>query len=306
MKHLNCGKLRAALDRTAEAGCPHMNSFLAYAIPNHIEKCPVDAGVGREFGMKRGGHGSSLPDNDGIAAFGGEDFNAFSNVDDPGGTDENHFERRFAVISGQRAGRILAGEESAFADGAVDLASVGVTADADVEGPEASLGRVFHFGGEQNCAGAGAEGRLHFDELAELLESGYAEKLEEGAGFASRNNEAVDVIKLLGLSDEHNFGAQLFKPAAVSVEIALQGQDTNGHAKSNRRGQGERRGDRLTGRLVALPEMILADIPARRATGGGENGHVSLTNMKESCQPRSLRLHSGGSFPVYPRGEIQC
>jgi hypothetical protein len=28
---------------------------------------------------------------------------------------------------------------------------------------------------------------------------------------------------LLGLLDEHNFGTQLFKPAAVRVEITLQG-----------------------------------------------------------------------------------
>ena len=36
-----------------------------------------------------------------------------------------------------------------------------------------------------------------------------------------------------GLLDEHNFGAQLFEPAAVGVEIALQGQDTDGHTESS-------------------------------------------------------------------------
>jgi len=189
----------------------------------------VDAGVGREFGVKSCGHGSSLPDNDGIAAFGGEDFNAFSDVDDLGGADENHFEGRFAKSSVMRIAGPFASNEPAFADRAVDLASVGVAADADAQGSEAGLGRVFDFGGEKNCAGAGAEGRLYFDELPELLESGVAEKLEEGAGFASGDDEAIDVVELFGLFDEHNFCAQLFKPAAVSVEIALQGQDSDSH-----------------------------------------------------------------------------
>ena len=38
-------------------------------------------------------------------------------------------------------------------------------------------------------------------------------------------------VELLGLLDEHNFGAQLLEPEAVSVEIALQGQDTDFHMK---------------------------------------------------------------------------
>jgi len=189
----------------------------------------VNPGVGRKFGVKSCGHGSSLLYHDGIAAFGGQDFNAFSDVDDLGGADENHFERRFAESSLMRITGPIAGEELAFANGAVDLAPVGVAADADVERADASLGRVFNFGGKKNCAGAGTEGGLHFDELFELLKSGVAEELEEGAGLASGDDEAVDVVKLLGLFDEHNFGAQLFKPAAVSVEIALQGQDTDGH-----------------------------------------------------------------------------
>jgi hypothetical protein len=36
---------------------------------------------------------------------------------------------------------------------------------------------------------------------------------------------------LLRPLDEHNFGAQLFEPAAVSIEIALQGQDTDFHGR---------------------------------------------------------------------------
>jgi hypothetical protein len=36
---------------------------------------------------------------------------------------------------------------------------------------------------------------------------------------------------LFGLFDEHYLGAQLFEPAAVGVEIALQGQDSDFHGE---------------------------------------------------------------------------
>jgi hypothetical protein len=35
---------------------------------------------------------------------------------------------------------------------------------------------------------------------------------------------------LLGLFDKENFGAEFFEAAAVGVEIALQGQDSDFHA----------------------------------------------------------------------------
>jgi hypothetical protein len=37
-------------------------------------------------------------------------------------------------------------------------------------------------------------------------------------------------VELLGLFDQHNFGAQLFEPAAVSLEISLQSQHSDFHA----------------------------------------------------------------------------
>ena len=75
--------------------------------------------------MEGGGHRSSLPDGDRVVAFGGDDFDACADLFDFGGADEDHFQRGVA--------------EEALADGAVDLASVGVAADADVEGAEAFL-----------------------------------------------------------------------------------------------------------------------------------------------------------------------
>lgn len=176
----------------------------------------MDADVVGKFGVECGGHGASLPDSDGVGAFGGEDFDSFAEAFDLGGADEDHFERRPGRIVGEWR------EEFSFADGAVDLASVGIAANADVERSKADLRGIFDIGGEQDGPGAGAEGGLKADELFELLESGFAEKFEKRTGLAARNNEAVDLIKLLRFFDKHDIGAQLFEPAAVGIEIALQ------------------------------------------------------------------------------------
>src|SRR5258706_464847 len=47
--------------------------------------------------------------------------------------------------------------------------------------------------------------------------------------FPAGDYQGVDVVELLGLFYEQNFGAQLFEPAAVGVEIALQGQNSDLH-----------------------------------------------------------------------------
>lgn len=177
----------------------------------------MDAGVVREFGVECRSHGSSLPDGDWVGAFGSEDFDAFPNVRDLWCPNEDHFQRRFVLLA------IEIAEELAMADGAVDLASIGVAADANVEGAEASLSGIFNLFGEEDGSGAGTEGGLQADKLLQFFESGFAKKLEEGAGFASRDDKAVNLIELLGFFDEHNCSAQLFKPAAVRVKIALQG-----------------------------------------------------------------------------------
>ena len=179
----------------------------------------MDAGVFGEFGVEGCRHRSSLPDRDWqiIFAFGCNDLDARTNVGNLGGADEDHFER--------------SDSEFAFADGAIELASVGVAADADVDGAEAGLLGVFDFGRQQDCAGAGAEGGLQAHELLQLFEAFLPQQFQERSGLASGDDEAVDFVELLGLFYEHNFGAQLFEPAAVGVEIALQGQDTDGNPR---------------------------------------------------------------------------
>jgi len=175
----------------------------------------VNAGIFRELRMEGGGHGSSLPDGDGIWAFGGEDLYAFSDMRDFGSANENHFQRRFVEFALQIA------DKPALADGAVDLTSIGVAADTNVERAEPGLGRILDFVGEEDGAGTGSESRLEANELFKLFEAVRTEQFEEGARFASRDHEAVDVVELLGPFYEDDFGPQLFEPAAVRVKIAL-------------------------------------------------------------------------------------
>jgi len=187
--------------------------------------------------MKGRGHGSSLPDDNRVGAFGCEHFDTVAEVNNFGCADENHFEGRVAQGGVVRIAGGDMSEEPAFPDGAVDLASVGVAADADVERAEAGLRGILDFFGEQDGARAGSEGGLGVNELLELFESGVAEKLEESAGLAAGDDEAVDLVELLGLLDEHNFRAEFFETAAVSVEVALQGENTDfgrsGHCRSH-------------------------------------------------------------------------
>ena len=183
----------------------------------------MDAPVGGKLGMKGCSHSVSLPNGDRVGAFGGEDFDAVPDVDDLRGADEDHFERVLAQYCVMRIAGPMARQELAFADRAIDLASVGVAADADVEGAEPLLWGVLDFGSKQDCASAGAERWLGVDEIFQLGETFFAKEFQERSGLTSGNDEAVDVIQLLGFFDEHNFGTQLFEPPAVGVEIALQG-----------------------------------------------------------------------------------
>src|ERR1700722_19743698 len=153
----------------------------------------MNAWILREFGVKGGGHRSSLPNSYGVGAFSRDYFNALADLFDFGGADENHFDGR--------------GAEETFADGAVDLASVGVATDADVQGAEARLFGILDLGCEKNSAGTGSESGLGVDKVFQLGESVFAEKLEERAALAARDDEAIDGVKLFGLFDEDDFGA---------------------------------------------------------------------------------------------------
>ena len=56
-----------------------------------------------------------------------------------------------------------------------------------------------------------------------------AKNFQERAGLAARDDEAVNLVELLGLADEDHVGAQFFEAFLVGVEIALDGENTDSH-----------------------------------------------------------------------------
>ena len=192
---------------------------MTIAVVDQVQEGAVHTGILRKLRVEGCGYHSSLPDGDRvfISAFGGDDFDARADTFDLGSADEDH-------LDGPAGECGFAG-----ADRAVDLASIGVAADADVERAEPRLVRIGDFFRQHNGSGTGAEGRLEPHELFELLKTLLAEDFQECTGLATGDDEAFDVVELLRLFNEHNFSAQLFEPLAVSVEIALEGKDSDFH-----------------------------------------------------------------------------
>src|SRR5271156_1021357 len=92
-----------------------------------VEEELVDAQVVAEFGVEGGGQDVVLADENREAVAGGEDFDPGAGAGDAGGADEYHLKGA--------AGEFGWGGE----DSGVDLTSVGVAFDRDVEGAEGDL-----------------------------------------------------------------------------------------------------------------------------------------------------------------------
>jgi hypothetical protein len=186
----------------------------------------VDARVGGELGVEGGGEEVAFADQDGGAVAGGEGLDGGAGAGDAGGADEDHLERR----AGKAGGR---GE-----DEGVVLAAVGVALDGDVEDGEGALRGIGHVLGEQDGAGAGAEGRRGLDEGLEGGEEVIAlEELEHGGGLAAGHDEAVYFFsffsafgtgEVFGKADELRGGSEGGEDFGVGFIGALQGEDTDG------------------------------------------------------------------------------
>ena len=61
-----------------------------------------------------------------------------------------------------------------------------------------------------------------------VVKAGAFEELEEGGGFASRDDEGVKGVELAGLADERGDGAEGCETVGVDVECALQSEDADG------------------------------------------------------------------------------
>jgi len=183
---------------------------------HEIDEALVDAAVGGELGVKGGGEDVSLLDEDREAVALGENFDSCAGLHDArrSDVDELHGATFETGVDGF--------------DDAIDLASVGVALHRCVEHAEALLGGMRDFLGQEDAAGAGAEGGLAADEGFERGEKSVTfEKFEEGGRFAAGNDEAIERIELPGLADEHGLGAGFTQGCSVRVEVALDGEDSD-------------------------------------------------------------------------------
>jgi hypothetical protein len=184
-----------------------------------VEEELVDAAVFRELGVEGRGENAAGANEDGIVVAAGEDLDAGTEARDARRADEDH-------LHGPA-------EERGFGleDDGVVLAAVGVALDVDVEHAEAGLRRMVNLFGQKDAAGAGAEDGLRADEnFEDVVEACAFEVLEEGGGFAARDDERVESGEFFRLADEVRGGAELGEALGVHVEGALQSQ----HADSGR------------------------------------------------------------------------
>ncbi len=172
--------------------------------------------IGAHFRMESGGQGLPFPHEHGVIAFRSQHFDAFAHVNNFRSADEDHLEGRIA--------------EASLPDGAFELPSIGIAADADIERIQTGLRRILHFAGEKDASGTGSEDGLRGNKLLQLRQPFFAEELEECTRFSSRNDEAVDSSKLVRIADEGDSHAKLFEADTVGVKISLQRQDSDFHA----------------------------------------------------------------------------
>src|SRR5216684_371961 len=103
------------------------------AVFDQVQKILVNAAILAEFRVERGGESLSLADKHRVFAFCRDHFDSRTHAFDLGRANEYHFD---GIV-----------KEPPFADGAIDLAAVGITAHRDVERAQASLLRILYFGG---------------------------------------------------------------------------------------------------------------------------------------------------------------
>ena len=79
--------------------------------------------------------------------------------------------------------------------------------------------------GQQDTAGAGAEGRLFGDEALQRFEQAVAfQEFQECSRFAARQDQAVEAVQLRRFSYLDGIGARLFQRLGVSGKVSLDGE----------------------------------------------------------------------------------
>src|SRR5580704_15658523 len=111
---------------------------------------------------------------------------------------------------------------------AVDLPSVSVALDGEVERAEALLLRVAHFLCQQDRTRAGPEDWFLTCEFTQrLVEAHEVDELEHGCAFPPGYHKAVDGLQFFGSAHEDGLGARAFERFCVRFEIALQRENSD-------------------------------------------------------------------------------
>jgi hypothetical protein len=195
------------------------------ASADEVEEKLVDAKVGTEFGVEGSGEEMAFANQDGKAIAGGQGFNLRTGVGDAWGANEDHLER--TALECCRNGE----------DAGVDLATVGVALDRDVECGEGFLGGILYVFCEKDRAGTSAKGWRAFDEGLESVEEAITlEKFEEGGGLASRDDEAVDIDEFLRSADQLCRYGESSEGFSMGLECSLQGEHTYSKRSAGLRG----------------------------------------------------------------------
>src|SRR5437879_2334867 len=183
---------------------------------SHFQKMFVDGRVRSEFGMKRGGEEIFILYQDGFAGVFGEDFEGVAGAFDDGTADEDHLHR-----SGFEFGR-------AEEDVAGDLAAVRVAENGHVHEAKRGLRGIFDFGGEQDCAGAGAKNNAAgVCEISNgVVEAFFLEKLELRCAFTARKGKAVALFEIGDGADFERLRAEFAEARGVGFEVTLNGENS--------------------------------------------------------------------------------
>jgi hypothetical protein len=195
----------------------------------------MDACIRAEFGMEGRGEQIVLADQDREAVADGQGLYLGAGARDARGADEDHFERAAGEFG--RHGE----------DAGVDLASVGVAFDGDVEDAEGFLWGMLNVFGEQDGSGAGAEGGGVEDEGGKGIEESVALKeFEHGGGFAAGDDETIyrgvaigrwitfgldmgfRVVQVCRGADEPGGGVEGLEDAGMRLVGSLKGEDAYG------------------------------------------------------------------------------
>src|SRR5664279_1930461 len=160
--------------------------------------------------MESCGHHASLPHQHRIAAALGQNFYAIADPFNTRRADENHLHRIDAELG------------DGFKNRRIDLTTVTVALDGNVNRVEPFLFGVRDLFREQDRAGARAEGRFSVDELVEFGEKVLTQQFQKCARLAAGDNKAINLVELLGLAHEYDGGAELFEPSPMRIEIPLQ------------------------------------------------------------------------------------